>query len=79
MYKLSSRDTSAFERWTLGKTVSLADAIKSYRAITGACEGGTRGFCERLGKLPDKLTISKAIELTKGQYGAEVFAKFFAK
>ena len=47
-----------------------------YRAITGACEAGTRYFCEN-NKLPKKCTIRKAIELTQGQYGNESFRKFF--
>ncbi len=76
LYKLSSRDTTEFKGWKLDKVVPLGDAIKAYRAITGACEGGTRGFCE--GKtLPQKLTIKDAISLTKGQYGSEAFAGFF--
>ena len=77
IYKLSSRDTSKFKGWKRDTVVSIGDLIGAYRAITGACEGGTRGFCERQGKLPEKLTIASAIEMTKGQYGADVFAKFF--
>ena len=77
IYKLSSRDTTAFKSWKKTTTVSLADVIKAYRAITGACEQGTRNFCEKLGKLPEKLTINEAIELTKGQYGSQAFAAFF--
>jgi hypothetical protein len=79
LYKLSSRDTDRFKKWNLGTVVTLAEAIQSYRAITGACEGGVRIFCERLGNLPEKLSIDEAIKLTKGSYGSEAFAKFFAK
>ena len=78
IYKLSSRDTESFKGWKLSTVVSLADAIRAYRAITGACEQGTRHFCETLGKLPEKLTIGEAIKLTSGQYGSGSFAKFFS-
>ena len=52
--------------------------IRMYRAITGACEAGTKYFCEN-NKLPQKCTIRKAIELTQGQYGNESFRKFFER
>jgi hypothetical protein len=78
IYKLSSCDTTPFEQWKRGTSVTLADAIKAYRAITGACEAGTRHFCEKIGKLPESLTIADAINMTQGQYGADAFAKFFS-
>ncbi len=79
IYKLSSRDTTSFKKWTTRTVVTLAEAVRSYRAITGACEAGARNFCEGKGDLPKKLTIQDAIKLTVGKYGAEVFAKFFAE
>jgi hypothetical protein len=78
IYKLSSRDTSAYKKWTLNTTVSLVEAISAYRAITGACEQGVRNFCEGL-TLPKKLTIGKVIKLVRGQYGFDIFEKFFAE
>ncbi len=77
MFKLSSRDTSTFKKWTHETKVSLPEAITAYRAITGACEQGTRHFCEGVGKLPDNLTIGEAIKMTAGQYGNRQFAEFF--
>ena len=77
IYKLSSRDTEQFKKWKPKTVIPVADAIQAYRAITGACESGTRHFCEMLGKLPEKLTVAEVIARTKGQYGAETFAKFF--
>ncbi len=77
IYKLSSRDTTQFKKWTIGTTVPLHDIIKAYRAITGACEAGTRNFCERSGDLPSKLTVADAIKMTRGQYGSDAFSKFF--
>jgi hypothetical protein len=75
-YKLSDRDTNEFKKWKLTTTISLDDAIQAYRAITGACELGVRNFCESI-KVPEKLTVKKAIELTDGKYGSDKFAEFF--
>ena len=76
LYKLSDRDTSPFKDWKLTDVKSKKELIRAYRAITGACEFGTKQFCESV-KLPAKATVAKAIELTKGQYGNETFKKFF--
>ena len=78
IYKISNRDTSEFEKYSPNDELDKATLIKMYRAITGACEAGTRYFCEN-NVLPDKCTIKKAIELTKGQYNADKFEKFFNK
>ena len=81
IYKITSRDTSKYNDWTLDTTITHAEAIEAYRTITGACAMGTRHFCEvTLGdKKRDRYTIAEVIKLTKGQYGAESFAKFFTK
>lgn len=78
LYKLQSRDTTEFKSWTVNTVVPLASAIKAYRAITGACEAGTRHFCEQQGKLPPKVRICEVIEKTQGAYGSDRFAEFFA-
>ena len=75
-YKISNRDISEFEKYTLDDELDDITIIRMYRAITGACEAGTKYFCEN-NKLPKKCTIRKAIELTQGQYGNESFRKFF--
>ncbi|MGN0017181.1 MAG: hypothetical protein ACI37O_07590, partial [Candidatus Avelusimicrobium sp.] len=79
VYKISKRDTSEYKGLTLKSKVSFADAIKIYRVITGACEAGTRMFVESLPKADVKktYTVAEMIALTKGQYGAETFARFF--
>ena len=51
-----------------------------YRIITGACRQGTEAFAESLhsaGKLQDSYTIREMIAVTKGQYNAESFARFW--
>ena len=78
IYKISERDTSKYENYTLDTVITFEDAIKMYRCITGACEGGTRHFVENV--LQDKrkkYTIKEVIELTKGQYNNEKLQEFF--
>ena len=76
-YKLDgNRDTTKYKVWTLESVHPIADIIGAYRAITGACETGTKMFCE--GKdIPEKMSIKKAIELTNGAYKSKEFAAFF--
>ena len=54
------------------------EMITMYRIITGACKQGTEQFISSLGKLKDKYTAREVIDITKGQYGAEIFKRFFA-
>jgi hypothetical protein len=76
LYKIGNRDTLEFKKWGLETVVSKRDAIRAYRAITGACEAGVRGWMEREER-PEKITVQGIINLTKGAYGAETFKKFF--
>ena len=81
IYKISDRDTSAYENLSLDDTLSYEDAIAAYCIITGACSAGTRDFLEN--RLPsphkDKYTIREIIELTDDEYGSERFKKFFER
>ena len=77
MVKRTSRDLTPFKAWTLEKEVSKSDAILAYRSITGACAKGTRHWLEQR-QTPEKITVAGIIEITKGAYGAETFASFFA-
>jgi hypothetical protein len=52
--------------------------IVAYRVITGACEAGVRQFLATR-KVPKKLSVAKAIEITRGAYGNEGFEGFFGK
>jgi len=78
LYKIGSRDTSEFKAWTLDQEVSKRDAIRAYRAITGACEGGVRAWMDQR-NTPETVTVKAIIDLTKGAYGAEAFKGFFEK
>ena len=77
IYKISNRDTSIYENYTKESVVSFEEAIKMYRAITGACEAGTRYFVKSLDKVKKEYSIAEIIEITKGQYGSEEFKNFF--
>jgi hypothetical protein len=78
VYKISNRDTSVYNDYTLDTVIDKKDYIPMYRVITGACESGTRDFCENA-ELKDKMSIADLIEVTKGQYGNQTFKEFFNK
>ena len=75
VYKISNRDTSVYKGYTLETIVTLEQAIKMYRVVTGACEGGTRHFVETH-KLPKKMTVKELIEITQGKYGNDKLVEF---
>jgi hypothetical protein len=77
LFKIGKRDPAEFKAWTLDKVVSKRDAIRAYRVITGACEGGVRAWMEQR-QTPEEITVERIIELTKGAYGADTFREFFA-
>ena len=79
LYKISNRDKSAYEGWTLDKVITKKQAIESYRVITGACESGTRHFVEKQGELKCKYTVAEIIQLTDGQFGNDEYRAFFDK
>ena len=78
MFKIGNRDKSQFKDWRLDRVVTKAEAIKAYRVITGACEGGVRSWMEQR-ETPEKLPVREIINLTKGAYGSMEFEKFFEK
>ena len=77
LYKIGSRDTSEFKKWTMESVVTKRDAIRAYRTITGACESGVRNWMEKQGNTPDTITVSGIVAMTVGAYGAETFKGFF--
>ena len=79
VYKISSRNTSAYKDLTLDSVLTKNECIKLYRVITGACENGTKYFVSKLepSKIKDKYSIKELIELTEGQYGNLELKKYF--
>ena len=78
LFKIGKRDPSEFKAWTLDQVVTKRDAIRAYRTITGACEGGVRSWMEQH-QTPETISVKGIIDLTTGAYGAEAFKAFFAK
>ena len=70
------RGSEQYRHLTLDSELTQAEIITAYRIITGACRQGTEQFLSGI-KLKDKYTVREAIEITKGQYGAETFKRFF--
>jgi hypothetical protein len=79
VYKIGSRDASAYNDFTLETEITLEESIKMYRVITGACEPGTRYFVERQNNIPEKFTVQEVIKITEGQYNHNVLVNFFKK
>ena len=77
MYKIKDRDTSIYNNHDLNTVLTTEEAIKMYRVITGACEEGAKYFVSNLPNVPKKLTVSKLIKLTEGQYNHKSLVDFF--
>jgi len=75
VFKKSKVDLTEYKDWKLSDVKTLEELICAYRSITGACSKGTRAFCDRE-KRPKKMTVAKAIEITKGEYNWEKFSNF---
>ena len=78
IYKISNRDISKFDNYTLATELTMKEAIEMYRVITGACESGTRYFIENvLTDKKEKYTVQEVITLTQGQYNHGKLVEFF--
>jgi hypothetical protein len=75
-YKISDRDTEQYKEWKIEDEKPIEEIIQAYRVITGACESGTRMFCESQ-SLPEAMKLKVAVRMTKGQFGHEEFKEFF--
>ena len=77
--RAKERGAEQYEGYKLDTVVTYDDAITMYRIITGACKAGTEQFISSLREVKDKYTVLEIIDITKGQYRAEVFRAFFDK
>ena len=73
------RGVEQYKDFSLDTIVTLEEAKAMYRVITGACKFGTDQFVNNLTERKETYSIRECIELTKGQYNSEVFARFFNK
>ena len=71
------RGAEQYKNISLDAEMTVEEAVTMYRIITGACRQGSEAFVNSLGELKEKYTVRECLELTKGQYGSETFAKFF--
>ena len=73
----ADRGADQYKNLSLDQEMTVEEMVTMYRVITGACRQGSESFVNSLGKVKERYTVREAIELTKGQYGAERFAEFF--
>jgi hypothetical protein len=72
----TNRDTSHYKKWATTDAVSLEEMITAYRMITGACRLGVDSFLFSLKEKKESYSVQEVIDLTKNQYGNEIFKKF---
>ena len=78
--RAAERGASQYKGIDMDVPIPLEEAKTMYRIITGACRAGTEHFAQSLGnKLQETYTVREMIKVTKGQYNAEKFAKFFGE
>ena len=77
IYKISDRDKSDYEGLDIDHEFTFQQAIEAYRVITGACALGTKQFVAEQENVKDKYTIKEIMDITKNQYGHDVFVEFF--
>ena len=79
MFKTASdRGADQYKGMSMDTELTVEETVTMYRIITGACRQGSESFVESLGdSLKERYTIRECIELTKGQYNASVFEKFW--
>ena len=73
----ADRGADQYRGISLDDSFTVEELKTMYRVITGACKAGTEFFVNSLKDLKDEYTVREAIEMTKGQYGAERFQAFF--
>ena len=75
----ADRGADQYRGISLDDSFTVEELKTMYRVITGACKAGTEFFVNSLKDLKDEYTGREAIEMTKGQYGAERFQAFFER
>ena len=73
------RGADQYKSYTMDSVVTVEEAKTMYRIITGACKAGTDHFVNNVPNKKRKYTVRELIDITEGQYRADVFKKFFTK
>lgn len=77
-FKLAKdREAEQYKSLTLNSELTLAEAKTAYRIITGACQFGTEQFVDSLKTVKEKYTVAEMLKVTQGQFGADIFNRFF--
>ena len=71
-FKEASRDIAQYRNMALTTRKTPKEWAMVYRAITGACQLGTKMFMEEK-KLKKSYSLKEILEETKGAYGSERF------
>ena len=77
IYKISDRDTSMYVGIDVHVKHPFKDCIAMYKAITGACFEGMKGFIEGNNIAKKKYSVLDIAKLTEGQYRNNEFKQFF--
>ena len=78
MFKTAAdRGADQYRGISMDKELTIEEAVTMYRIITGACKQGSEAFVNSLKEPKEKYTVRECIEITRGQYGHEAFARFF--
>ena len=75
--KAKGRGADQYKKYNKSSIVTAEEAKTMYRVITGACQVGTENFIKGLREVKKKYTVQELIDLTEGQYRADVFKSFF--
>jgi hypothetical protein len=76
-YKISDRDSSSYNGLTVNSKLGFWEMVECYRVITGACKEGVKEFLKRKCVEEREYSIGEVVEVTKGEYRADVFKEFF--
>jgi hypothetical protein len=78
IFKIGNRTKEDYKGLKLDSVLSLEEGIICYRVITGACSFGVKDFMQnRMKNKKKEYSISEIIEMTEGEYGGNIFKKFF--
>ena len=75
--KAKDRGADQYRGLNLDSEITKDEAITMYRVITGACRQGTESFLSTIKTFKKTSTVREIMEIVKGQYGSETFARFF--
>jgi hypothetical protein len=77
IFKVDGRRPDDFKHLTQESILLMSEVIVAYRVITGACGFGVKDYIKnRLPKKKEEFSMAEVIELTKDEYGGNMFSDF---